>query len=410
MTAAARMTWQETYEQAAARLSARAGLARLIFTGTSACVDAIFPIDAGRLARLLAQPGAGPGPGSVLAARVLSRIGQGRGGELVTRWPGGPAWICGLLGQPDRYQVGGTGPQASWALATIGARSVLALADRSAQQLAVIDPRAGVCAGGAVVQAGSLAPSGTPAKLPHCILEFTAGTSHAGMEIPRSSRIILRFGDEPIERDEQYRAVTTELAGTAGAGLVSGLNGLPDADCAGPAWLRALAKEWSAAGLAVIHHELGEFPAPERLRVAAALGTATSLGMSLSELFMLAGTQGDPRSLARDAALRYGVSRVIVHADDWALAVHRGDPRHETNVLLAGNLVAAARARAGQPASTLRPAAGASYTDDLPPSGALAGGWQLTSVPAPYLPQPASTVGLGDTFTAGILLAESLPP
>lgn len=410
MTAVAHMTWQEIYGQAAERLSARVGVARLIFTGTSACVDAIFRMDAGRLSRLLDQPVAGSGPGGDLAARVLSRITQGRGGELVTRWPGGPAWVCGLLGQPDRHQVGGTGPQASWALAAIGARSVLALADRSAEQLAVIDPRAGLCAGGMIAAAGSLTPSGIPAKLPHCILEFTAGTGHAGMVIPRSSRIILRFGDEPIERDEQYRTVTTDLAAAAGAGLVSGLNGPPDADRAGQVWIRELADEWSTAGLAVIHHELGEFPSPQRLRAAAALGTVTSLGMSLSELFMLAGTQGDPRSLARDAALRYGVPRVIVHADDWALAVHRGDPQHETNVLLAGNLVAAARARAGQPAATLSPPAEACYTDVLPPAGALAGGWQVTSVPAPYLPQPAGTIGLGDTFTAGILLAESLPP
>jgi ADP-dependent phosphofructokinase/glucokinase len=408
MTAAARMTWQETYDQVADRLARQAGAARLIFTGTSACVDAIFRIDAGRLARLLARPG--PGRGTELATRVLSRITQSRGGELVTRWPGGPAWICGLLGQPDRYQVGGTGPQASWALATIGARSVLALADRSAEQLAVIDPRAGVCADGAIVAAGSLMPSGEPSKLPHCILEFTAGTAHAGVTIPRSSRIILRFGDEPIERDEQYQAVTTGLAAEAGAGLVSGLNGLRDDDSAERDWARELARAWSAAGLAVIHHELGEYPSRRRLQEAAALGTATSLGMSLSELFMLAGGRGDPRSLARDAALRYGAARLIVHADDWALAVHRGDPRHEADVLLAGNVVAAARARAGQPASVLGAAAEASYTGDLPPDGAMADGWQATSVPAPYLPRPAGTIGLGDTFTAGILLAESLPP
>jgi ADP-dependent phosphofructokinase/glucokinase len=408
MTAAARMTWQETYDQVAEQLARQAGAARLIFTGTSACVDAIFRIDAGRLARLLARPG--PGRGTELVARVLSRITQGRGGELVTRWPGGPAWICGLLGQPDRYQVGGTGPQASWALATIGARSVLALADRSAEQLAVIDPRAGVCADGAIVAAGSIMPSGEPSKLPHSILEFTAGTAHAGVTIPRSSRIILRFGDEPIERDEQYQAVTTGLAAGAGAGLVSGLNGVRDDDSAGRDWARELAHAWSAAGLAVIHHELGEYPSRRRLQEAAALGTGTSLGMSLSELFMLAGGRGDPRSLARDAALRYGVARVIVHADDWALAVHRGDPRHEAAVLLAGNVVAAARARAGQPASVLGAAAEASYTGDLPPDGAMADGWQATSVPAPYLPRPAGTIGLGDTFTAGILLAESLPP
>jgi ADP-dependent phosphofructokinase/glucokinase len=125
---------------------------------------------------------------------------------------------------------------------------------------------------------------------------------------------------------------------------------------------------------------------------------------------MLTGARGDPRSLAHEAALHYRVPRVIVHADDWALAVHRGDPRQAAGVLLAGNLVASARARAGQPAASLSPAAGASYTDDLPPGGVLAGGWQVTSVPAPYLAQPAGTIGLGDTFTAGLLLAESLPP
>lgn len=408
MTAAARVTWQVTYGQVAERLATQAGAARLIFTGTSACVDAIFRIDADRLARLLPRPA--HEQGAELLARVLSRITQGRGGELVSRWPGGPAWIYGLLGQPDRHQVGGTGPQASWALATLGARSVLALSDRSAEQLAVIDPRAGVCVDGAIVAAGSLAPSGEPAKLPHCILEFTAGTARAGVTIPRSSRIILRFGDEPIERDEQYQETTTAAAASAGAGLISGLNGLRDEDSAGLGWTRELARGWSRAGLAVIHHELGEFTSRAQLQRAAALGTATSLGLSLSELYTLAGTRGDPRSLARDAALRYRVARVIVHADDWALAVHRGDPRREADVLLAGNVLAAARARAGQPTPAIQAPPEASYTDDRPPGGAMAEGWQATSVPAPYLPRPACTIGLGDTFTAGILLAESLPP
>jgi ADP-dependent phosphofructokinase/glucokinase len=408
MTAAASVTWQDTYGRVAERLTGQAGAARLIFTGTSACVDAIFRIDADRLDRLLARPA--HGRGAELLARVLSRITQGRGGELVTRWPGGPAWICGLLGQPDRHQVGGTGPQASWALAAIGARSVLALSDRSAEQLAVIDPRAGVCLDGAIVPAGSLTPSGEPAKLPHCILEFTASTALAGVTVPRSSRIILRFGDEPIERDEQYQAVTTATAAAAGAGLVSGLNGLRDEDSAEREWARELARAWSRAGLAVIHHELGEFPSRRQLQEAAALGTATSLGLSLSELYTLAGARGDPRSLARDAAIRLGVARVIVHADDWALAVHRGDPRREADVLLAGNVLAAARARAGHPTSAIHAAAEASYTDDFPPGGAMAEGWHTTSAPAPYLPRPAGTIGLGDTFTAGILLAESLPP
>ena len=67
-----------------------------------------------------------------------------------------------------------------------------------------------------------------------------------------------------------------------------------------------------------------------------------------------------------------------------------------------------ARARTGQPSVVLEPAPEASYTDHLPPGGSLGDGWQATSVPAPHLPKPAGTVGLGDTFVAGILLAESI--
>jgi ADP-specific Phosphofructokinase/Glucokinase conserved region len=418
MRARAGTNWRDAYLTVAEHLVSQASQARLVLTGTSACVDAIFRVDAGRLGRLLARPAAATAAddvaGGELVDRVLSRIVAGRGGELLTRWPAGPAWICALLGPPDRHQVGGTGPQASWALAAVGGRSVLALADRSPGQLAVIDPRTGLCADGAIVAAGSLAPSGQPTKLPHCILEFTAGTSHGDLTLPRSSRIILRFGDEPIECDERYLAMTPALAAAAGAGLVSGLNGLADDgsqnDGTERDWLSALLRAWSDAGLAVIHHELAEFPTPWGLRAAADLGPATSLGLSLSELFTLTGSRGDPRLLAREVAGLSGAGRVIVHADDWALAVHRGDERHSQDVLLAGNAFAAARARAGHPAATLDPAAEASYTEDRPADGALGDGWRATCVPAPHLRRPTGTVGLGDTFVAGLLLAESLPP
>jgi hypothetical protein len=409
------VNWRSVYLEAAGRLVTQAGQARLMFTGASACVDAIFPIDAERLGRLARGVAVGSPGGSAdgragagLLASVMARIVNGRGGELLTRWPGGPSWMFELIGPPDRHQAGGTGPQAAWALAMAGARSVLALADRSAGQLAVIDPRVGLCVAGAVRPAGSVSPSGTPAKLPHCILEFTAGTSCSGVTVPRSSRIILRFGDEPIECDEQFLTVTSQLAPAAGAGLLSGLNTLAEDNLTERLWLAALGRAWSDGGLRTIHHELAEFPSARRLREALELRSATSLGMSLSELYVLAGATGDPRLLARDVADLSGAGRVIVHADDWALAVHRDDPCHIRDVLLAGNAFAAARARDGQPSAVLDPAPEASYTDQLPPGGPLGDGWQATCVPAPHLTRPAGTVGLGDTFVAGVLLAESL--
>jgi ADP-dependent phosphofructokinase/glucokinase len=399
--------WRGTYLEVAERLRAGASEARPVLTASNACVDAVFHVDAARLSRLTTA-GDSDGTGADLAARVLARIAGGRGGELLTRWPGGPDWITALLGAPDRYQLGGSGPQASWALATVGAPSVLALGDRSAEQLAVIDPRTGICADGVVVAAGSLVASGTPTKLPHCILEFTAGTRSGPLAVPRSSRIILRFGDEPIERDEEFFHMASALAASAGAALLSGLNSLPDDGTDDRQWLAALSRLWSQADLSVIHHELGEFSTLARLRQAAGLGLGTSLGLSLSELFMLAGSRGDPCLLAQRVANQYGACRVIIHADHWALAVHRSDPKHQERVLLAGNAFAAARARNGEPTAALDPAEEATYTDDLPPSDALDDGWQATCVPAPHLRHPKGTIGLGDTFTAGVLLAESL--
>jgi ADP-dependent phosphofructokinase/glucokinase len=399
--------WRDTYLEVAERIRAGASAARPVLAATNACVDAVFHVDAARLSRLTAA-GDGDGIGAELAARVLARITGGRGGELLTRWPAGPDWITTMLGPPDRYQLGGSGPQASWALATVGAPSVLALGDRSVEQLAVIDPRTGICADGVVVAAGSLVASGAPTKLPHCVLEFMAGTRCGTLAVPRSSRIILRFGDEPIERDEQFFHMAPALAAGAGAALLSGLNSLPDDGGHDRQWLVALSRSLSQAGLAVIHHELGEFSTLARLHQAVGLGLGTSLGLSLSELFMLAGGQGDPCLLAQQVANQHGARRVIVHADHWALAVHRSDPKHQESVLLAGNAFAAARARKGEPTAALDPAEEAIYTDDLPPSDALHDGWQATCMPTPHLRQPKGTIGLGDTFTAGVLLAESL--
>lgn len=409
MSRATGIRWRATYLEMTERIQAGASTARPVLAASNACVDAVYHVNAPRLSRLTAASG-NDEVGVELAAKVLTRIAGGRGGELLTRWPGGPDWITALLGPPDRYQLGGSGPQAAWALATVGAPSVLALGDRSTEQLAVIDPRTGICADGVVVAVGSLVASGAPTKLPHCVLEFTAGTRSGPLAVPRSSRIILRFGDEPIERDEQFYRMAPALAAGAGAAHLSGLNSLPDDGTDDRQWLVALSRLLSRAGLSVIHHELGEFSTLARLRQAAGLGLGTSLGLSLSELFMLAGSRADPCLLAQQVANQYGACRVIVHADHWALAVHRSDPEHQERVLLAGNAFAAARALHGAPTAALDPAEAAVYTNDLPTSNALDDGWQATSVPAPHLRRPASTIGLGDTFTAGVLLAESLFP
>jgi ADP-dependent phosphofructokinase/glucokinase len=75
---------------------------------------------------------------------------------------------------------------------------------------------------------------------------------------------------------------------------------------------------------------------------------------------------------------------------------------------MTGNLLASARAAAGAPSGDVTPVSHAIYADDVPESRPLEKGWRVDCVPAPFVPRPASTIGLGDTFTAGLLLAAAL--
>jgi ADP-dependent phosphofructokinase/glucokinase len=72
--------------------------------------------------------------------------------------------------------------------------------------------------------------------------------------------------------------------------------------------------------------------------------------------------------------------------------------------------MASGRAAHGVPVGDLRPAAGSQYPTDIPIAGRLADGWRVDCAPVPYVESPTSTIGLGDTFTAGLLLAGALGP
>jgi hypothetical protein len=97
-----------------------------------------------------------------------------------------------------------------------------------------------------------------------------------------------------------------------------------------------------------------------------------------------------------------------VHADRWSLAVHRSDADLVVRRLMTGNLLASARAVRGAPCRDVAPVSYAIYADDIPESRPLDEGWRLDCVPAPFVVQPASTIGLGDTFAAGLLFAAAV--
>jgi ADP-dependent phosphofructokinase/glucokinase len=403
--------WTERYAECAAVISGSAARAPLTLTGFSACVDAVYTADARTLETLTCVAGRdSTGLETAFARAILERIAEARGGELFRQWDGGPAWAENLLGSPSRLQVGGTGPQAAWALAMLDAPSVVALRDRSPDQLSVLHHAIGIC-GPHGIAAASDTPADTAATKPrHYILEFTAGTRWSAGVVARSTRIILRFAHDGIERDEAFAKLTPRLAPTAGAGLVSGMNGLGPGQDADADWVLDLATCWRQSGLPLIHLELAEYPVDGQLadlckRYA---GVASSIGMSLSELRALTRSSADPAELARDVAQLGLVDRVCIHADTWSMSVHRHDPSLEVRMLLTGNLMAASRAAHGVPSAELDVHPLAMYANDFPCSRDLGGGWRVDCVPSPYLYQPRSTVGLGDTFVAGTLLAHGL--
>jgi ADP-dependent phosphofructokinase/glucokinase len=247
-------------------------------------------------------------------------------------------------------------------------------------------------------------------KAPHYIVEFTAGVPAGDVVPPRSSRVIVRFDDDPLSADPWFTTASVDVAGSAGAAILSGFNALPDGALPQVlAWARPLAGSWRAAGLRRVHLELGDFAnRAEMDEVLEALaGSASALGLSQSELLKLVPDGISLVDRVQTLAERYPFDRIAVHADRFALTLTREDPERELEALMAGALVAATRALHGRIAVPQACPPGAVFTEPPEPAIGRRGAWHLACCPTPYLPRPAATIGLGDSFLAGTLLVLS---
>jgi len=391
--------WAADYAVLARRLPQLARNARLTLCAFSACIDRL--LDLHEVApRLLAHAD----PLAVaFGLELRRRAAAGVGGEMCVDWPEGPAWLEPLA---RASRLGGTAAQAAQALALLDAPALLALQDRSPAQLALIDPRVLVADGGGMVPLAACPAGEASGKLPHFIFEYTAGRDVAGVMPPRSTRVIVRFAEEDIDHDPAFAALSVPLATKAGAGIVDGFNELAlERFATAAARAMAVVDRWRAAGLAVVHAELGDYSEPRNRQatLAALRGRVTSIGMNRNELNVLARREAPPDAQALAVAEALLVDRVCIHADDWALSLTRGDPRQERLALMVGCLLAATRAAEGVPAVPAAPPAGARYASPPAPTIAAAG-WHVVTCAAPCLAHPRSTIGLGDTFLAGTLL------
>lgn len=394
--------WPDAYLALVGRLPEIALRSRLMVGGFSTCVDVYFSLREA-LPPLAAAAAASP-EGSAMLAELTRRAASGIGGELFVDWPGGPAWIDGHLS--GRRAIGGTSAQAAYMLASLGAPALIAAEDRSDDQLSVLHPGTLIATGEGIVPAFKVPRAGV-GRPPHYIFEFTAGETIGAVTLPRSSRTIVRFDHSALQRDPAFVAASAAAAMEAGAGILCGFNEMPPEHAEDElAYAADVARTWRAAGLRLVHVELGDFPddALHDLTIRRLLPEATSAGMSRSELADFA-RDGEPaEATAIRLAETYGLDRVCVHADEWAFAVTRGDPVVEREALEMGCLLASTRAANGYFAVPDGIPAGARFLPPPLPATGARDGWSVACCAAPWLEKPAATIGLGDTFLAGTLL------
>ena len=335
---------------------------------------------------------------------VKDRAQRGIGGEVRIDWPEGPSWLAQNV--PIAYALGGTGPQAAWSLAAIGAKALIALEDRSAHKLKQVHPDILIAEDGKALRAAEIMPRG-PRQPEIFIIEYTAGQAIGDVTPQRSSRIIVRFHDPGLEHDGDFASLSLKLAPQAGAGLISGFNSIPheriDSETAP---VRRMIEHWREASVRPIHLELAGYDTPhQRDRVMERLrGAITSIGMSHSEFIQLMPETSDLASDMCALGTSLDLDRVCVHADHWAASVTRDNPEEERRALLMGCLLAGTRAAQGAPAYPQGIDARATFTDPPFPSFARHGVWSFVSCASPHLAHPKGTVGLGDSFTGGCLL------
>ena len=390
--------WPEIYADVLARSGGIIRRARWTFCGLGACVDATLSVHEAVPALLASGSASAQALGEILAERAETGVG----GEVRIAWDDGPAWLDAAF-HPARA-LGGTGAHAARVLTIVGAPALLALQHRDAEQMACVDADILLARGGRAVAARDIAPSGEPRPKIY-IFEFTAGRRVRKAAAPRSSRIIVRFTDPEPEADAEFEALSLALADKSGAGVLSGFNSVGGGDLDGAlARARALAMGWRAAGVPVVHLEMGGYDTPAlRDRTLTGLrGAVTSLGLSQSEYRELVPDSAPESATVVATAERLSVDRLCIHADGWALAATRGDPARERDALMMGCLLAGTRAAVGRPVRPNALSPGAIF--EAPPGESRRAEWSVVACAAPYLPQPATTLGLGDTFMAGTLL------
>ncbi|MDT0196734.1 ADP-dependent glucokinase/phosphofructokinase [Arthrobacter sp. AB6] len=401
--------WLERYTALGAELATKGRESRPLAAGFTAFVDALYKLGDASLERLrttdtsLLAPAAATG-----IQEIQKRLREGRDGEIVIDDPNAGAVLESIFGAPAHLRGGGTAVHACASWAQLGRQPLLALSERNTDQLHVLHPAARIAEQGQLRTPKEVTAGAASATRNH-ILEFTKGMRYGETELPRSSRISVRLGPKGLQQDPDFAAESILLGAHGAVGLVSGLNGLPNEDTQGLAWVTKLVSGWKESGFSFVHCELAEFENREQARriLDAITPEVDSIGMSADELNFLTRTGASPTENAATIAEAMNLKRVVVHGDKLAFSIHRLDPVLQQTAMMAGCLAAANKASTGVPQADLTVPPGAVFASAEADQLQQPHGWRLSAAVSPYLEKPSSTIGLGDTFVSGDLFVQS---
>lgn len=443
--------WRERYASAMGAAGARAAVERAgvpwhLALGFTNSIDRIVNLNGSVLAALAkAEAVDAPAPAArvftpaELTGALLHFAQSGHGGEV---WLGEPQvgnWIAGNF--RGRTQVGGTGVRAANTVAALGFAALLHVTNLAAEQATLIDGSGRIVIPTAMGLRSPIAAvrPGDP-LMEHFIFQFQSGMTvpvAAGTIVaPRANRVIVSLDPDNFRHpiDPWFVEAVADPAHPVRWALVSGFSQVTDtAMCqARLAETVAAISRWQRKPAPPrVHLELGAMPSPRLLGIILEqLSPAVdSIGLNEDELAAILDMQGMPapaRSNINDTAAalqrlqsRFSVPRLSLHTQHYCLTVSRFDPAIEQQALLYASLVAGSFARRADFAS----AAGLRQTlaQAMPSATGLALEQTLTAttrwrngisrssdvwlvfVPTLAVSHPATTIGLGDSFTGGVL-------
>jgi ADP-dependent phosphofructokinase/glucokinase len=435
-------TWRRRYsalpEQAKARAEAARQKNALIACGFTTNLDRVVPFDqvlagrlfAGRRIDVAAPRVTRADSVDDLLTGIAQCVAAGAGCDLPVRDAAVQDWLQERVA--GRVQIGGTGAQAAATLARLGFPVLLHLTGRSPQQIAALPARELMMIG----SGDGLAPieaATNPADLTmwHVVLEYAEGV---GLPIPGASpapagnRVIITY--DPVNSaftiDPGFDAALGDSKHEIGALLISGFSQLTEREMLERVLqdtARAI-RTWRAVRPRMpVHLELGAMPeADSASRLLEMLHPiVTSIGLNIDELRdLLRGldiTMAQPGAELiaqfRGLAERYPVPRWSLHTREFCVSLIDGDSAAERDALLLGSLVAATRSRISDFPQlsdlqvTLERAAvnplGMAVLHSLGIADDGCMGDTLVVTPGLQVEGATASVGLGDSFTAGVL-------